>query len=154
MPLSAVLRRHWLAWLVLAGALGVLLWAALAPLGGRERDLLYEIPQGAWERRMAGDTSEPLPGTIRLTLGVKDVLLLRNLDSAPQMFGPVMIMPGQEYRAPFAEVARHEYPFTARVSGRITIVVDPHPTPGLARLQWRIGALSHAIRYYKVIRPA
>jgi hypothetical protein len=140
--------------LLCACLLCTLLWAALAPLGGHDRALLFEIPEGAWARRMAGDKVEALPGVIHLTLGVKDVLLLRNRDSAPQMFGPVMIMPGREYRVAFAEVAQDQVPFTARVSGAIQVVVDPHPTPGLARLQWRIGALAHTIRYYKVIKPA
>lgn len=130
-----------------------MLWAAFAPLPSRERVLSFDIPKGAWKRRMAGDKVEPLPGEIRLTLGVKDVLLLRNRDSAPQMFGPVMIMPGKEYRVPFADTGRHEFPFTARVSGQIRVIVDPHPTPGLDRLRWRIGRLSHAVRYYRVIAP-
>lgn len=147
-------RRYRLLWLVAAGVLGALLWAALAPLSSRDRDLPFDIPKGAWKRRMAGDTIEPLPGVIHLTLGVKDVLLLRNRDSSPQMFGPVMIMPGQQYRVPFAEVSDNEFPFTARVSGRIKVIVAPHPTPGLERLRWRIGRLAYAIRYYEVIPPA
>lgn len=152
-PAGPAAVSRWLVRLLLAGSVGALLWAALAPLSNRDRDLPFDIPHGAFARRSAGDKVEPLPGTIRLTLGVKDVLLLRNRDSAAQMFGPVMIMPGREYRVPFAEVSTNLVPFTARVSGSITVIVDPHPTPGLARLQWRIGALSHAIRYYQIIQP-
>jgi hypothetical protein len=147
-------RRHRLSVLVLAAVACTLLWAALAPLSSRDRELPFDIPKGAWKRRMAGDRAEPLPGVVRLTLGVEDVLLLRNRDSAPQIFGPVMIMPGQEYRAPFAEVSDNVFPFTARVSGQIRVVVQPHPTPGLDRLRFRLGRLAHAIRYYRVIAPA
>ena len=50
---------------------------------------------------MAGDKVEILPDEIRLTLGLNDVLLLRNLDDVPQVFGPTLIMPGQSFRLPF-----------------------------------------------------
>jgi hypothetical protein len=51
---------------------------------------------------MAGDKVEILPPTITLTLGLNDVLLLRNADDVPQTFGPALIMPGQSFRLPFA----------------------------------------------------
>src|SRR3954447_5263718 len=76
-------------------------WAAMAPIEPVSRDELFEIPRGTWARRMAGDPVEILPDTIRLTLGIKDVLLLRNLDDVPQVFGPALIMPGQSFRLPF-----------------------------------------------------
>lgn len=130
--------RHllWLMPLVLlAGALG---WAALAPLPAADRDVLFEIPKGTWARRMAGDKVDILPSTIRLTLGVQDVLRLRNLDTVPQVFGPVLIMPGQEFRLPFETVSENEFNCTAHSSGSMKVIVDPAPAPGLARLRWRI----------------
>jgi hypothetical protein len=41
-----------------------------------------------------------------LTIGVKDVLVLQNQDDVPQLFGPVLIMPGQSLRLPFARPSR------------------------------------------------
>ena len=64
------------ALLVAILVLGALAWAATAPIEPASRDELFEIPQGTWARRMAGDKVEILPDTIRLTLGINDVLLL------------------------------------------------------------------------------
>ena len=69
------------------------------------RDELFEIPKGTYARRMAGDKVEILPSQIRLTLGLNDVLLLRNLDDVPQVFGPTIMMPGQSFRLPFEKAA-------------------------------------------------
>ena len=145
------LRRHWGKLLLAACLLAGALWAMFAPLDKHNRDLLFEIPKGTWERRMKGDQVEILPSTVRLTLGVKDVLLLRNRDSVPQIFGPVLIMPGQEFRLPFEQVSENEFACTAHASGQMKVIVEPTPNPGLGRLQWRIGALSHAIRTMKRI---
>ncbi len=145
------LRRHWGSWLLLACALCALLWGALAPLSGSDRDMLFEIPKGTWQRRMAGDRIEILPSTVHLTLGVKDVLLLRNRDTVPQIFGPVLIMPGQDFRLPFEQVSENEFACTAHASGQMKVIVDAMPNPGLARLQWRFAALAHAVRYLKPV---
>ena len=93
--------------------LGALAWAALAPIEPASRDELFEIPQGTWARRMAGDKVEILPDTIRLTLGINDVLLLRNLDDVPQVFGPALIMPGQSFRLPFEAASTYSFACTA-----------------------------------------
>lgn len=142
-------RRHWLSIILLACAVLLLAWSALAPLGARDHALRFDIPAGTWERIRKGDPVEALPATIHLTLGVKDVLVLRNRDSAPHTFGPVLIAPGQLYRMPFQEAEGKRFPSTARVSGQIGIVVDPYPNPGMERLRWRLAALSHAVRYYR-----
>src|SRR6476620_3337279 len=84
--------------LVATLVLGALAWAATAPIARASRDELFEIPPGTWARRMAGDKVEILPDTIRLTLGINDVLLLRNLDDGPQVFGPALIIQGQSFR--------------------------------------------------------
>jgi hypothetical protein len=99
-----LLRRHWLALPLIAAMLGVLAWAAFTPVRFPSREEVFEIPKGTWARRMSGDKVEILPSQIRLTLGVRDVLLLRNLDDVPQVFGPTIMMPGQSFRLPF-EVA-------------------------------------------------
>ena len=75
-----VLCWRWLAVPTLAGVLGALAWAAFTPVQSSSREALFEIPDGTWARRMSGDTVAILPSEIRLTLGVRDVLLLRNLD--------------------------------------------------------------------------
>jgi hypothetical protein len=127
--------------LVGAGVLGLAGWAALAPIESASRDELFEIPKGTWARRMAGDPVEILPSEIFLTLGVKDVLLLRNLDDVPQVFGPTLMMPGQSFRLPFAVASSYQFACTAHASGQMTVVVEPMPASPWARLGWRVKAL-------------
>ena len=122
---------------VVLALLAVLAWAALAPIHAATRDEPFEIPRGTWARRMAGDKVEILPHTIRLTVGVHDVLLLRNLDDVPQVFGPTVIMPGQSFRLPFEVASIYSFACTAHASGQMNVVVDPNPRPGWERLRWR-----------------
>jgi hypothetical protein len=127
-----------LAILLAACSIGIAAWAALAPIRSASRDELFEIPQGTWARRMAGDDVEILPDEIRLTLGVRDVLVLKNLDDVPQIFGPTLMMPGQSFRLPFALASRYQFACTAHASGQMTIIVDPFPETPWARLRWRV----------------
>jgi hypothetical protein len=137
---------------VLAGAAAaVLLWAALAPVRSASRDALFEIPKGTWARRMAGAQTEILPDTIRLTLGVQDVLLLRNLDDVPQIFGPTLLMPGQSFRLPFQVASSYPFACTAHVSGQMTVVVDPEPTNPWLRVRYR--AYRAAGLWDRAVRP-
>jgi len=132
-------RTGALAALALVGvAAAAVAWAALAPITVASRDELFAIPQGMWARRMAGDKVEILPATIRLTLGVNDVLLLRNLDDVPQVFGPALIMPGQSFRLPFEAASTYSFACTAHASGQLQVVVDPMPEPGWPTLRWRL----------------
>jgi hypothetical protein len=117
-------------------------WAALAPVGSDSRDVLFEIPKGTWARRMAGDAVAILPDRIHLTLGLHDVLVLRNLDDVPQIFGPTLMMPGQSFRLPFAVASDYTFDCTAHPSGQMTIVVDPFPDTLWARLLWRTRQVS------------
>ena len=117
--------------------LAALAWAALAPLTAESRDALFEIPPGTFARRMAGDKVEILPDTIRLTLGLNDVLLLKNLDDVPQVFGPVLIMPGQSFRLPFEQASTYSFACTAHASGQMNVVVEPHPAAGWPALRFR-----------------
>ena len=119
---------------VVVAALG---WAAFAPLHFASREEVFEIPKGTWARRMAGDKVEILPSRIRLALGVHDVLLLRNLDAVPQVFGPTVIMPGQSFRLPFEVASTYSFACTAHVSGQMNIVVEPQPDNAWQRLRWR-----------------
>ena len=130
-----------IAAVLFALAAAPLAWAAFAPLRAASTDQLFEIPKGTWERRMKGDRTNILPEQITLTLGLRDVLLLRNSDTVPQMFGPVLIMPGQDFRLPFAQAGEHPFDCTAHASGKMTVVVVEAPAAGLARLRWRFRSL-------------
>ena len=138
-PLAVPGRRRWLRGLSAIGALLVLaaLAAAIVPPAATSREELFEIPAGTWAQRMAGRNVAILPDTIHLTLGTRDVLLLRNADDVPQTFGPVLIMPGQSFRLPFEKASTYHFACTAHADGQMTIVVDPPLTPGWPTLQWR-----------------
>jgi len=130
-------QRAWI-WAPLLVVLAVLGWAAFAPVSVPSRDELFEIPKGTYARRMAGDKVEILPSQIRLTLGLNDVLLLRNLDDVPQVFGPTIMMPGQSFRLPFAKAASYDFACTAHASGQMTVLVEPEPVMPWAKVRWRV----------------
>jgi len=136
---------HMLAILLVAGVLGILAWSAFTPVQFASREEVFEIPKGTWARRMSGDKVEILPSRIRLTLGVHDVLLLRNLDDVPQVFGPTVMMPGQSFRLPFEVASSYSFACTAHLSGQMTIVVQAQPRSPWARLSWRAVALWNAV---------
>jgi hypothetical protein len=125
--------------LILLAGLG---WAALAPIEATSREQLFQIPSGTSERRMAGEKIDILPQTIRLTLGLKDVLVLRNADKVPHIFGPTLIMPGQSFSLPFATASTYSFLCTAHPSGTLDVVVDPAPSAGWERLRWRWRSLT------------
>jgi hypothetical protein len=122
-------------------ALTVAGWSALAPIASPSRETIFEIPNGTWARRRAGDPVEILPDEIHLTLGVRDVLVLENRDDVPQLFGPTLLMPGQSFRLPFALASRYPFACTAHASGQMTVVVEPFPDSPWARLRWRVREL-------------
>jgi hypothetical protein len=124
-----------------AGLGGALCWVALTPIRSASRDHVFEIPQGTWARRMSGHQVEILPDHIRLTLGVSDVLVLRNHDDVPQIFGPTLMMPGQSLRLPFEQAAEYQFACSAHASGQMTIIVYPYPGTAWARLVWRTREL-------------
>jgi hypothetical protein len=122
----------------LAALLAVLGWAGFAPLSVPSRDELFEIPKGTYARRMAGDKVEILPSMVRLTLGLNDVLMLRNLDDVPQVFGPTIMMPGQSFRLPFEKAASYDFACTAHASGQMTVLVEPYPAMPWSKIHWRV----------------
>lgn len=122
-------------------AVGATAWAALAPIASDSRQQVYEIPKGTWARRAAGEDIHNVPSEIRLTLGVKDVLVLRNRDDVPQMFGPVLIMPEQSFELPFRVPSLYLFACSLHVSGQLSVIVEPSPEHGWARLRWRAAAL-------------
>jgi hypothetical protein len=112
-------------------------WGAFGPVSVSSREQVFEIPRGIHARRMSGDHADILPRTIRLTLGMRDILVLENSDAAPHVFGPTLIMPGQSFRLPFAAASTYSFQCTAHADGQLNVIVDPAPTPGWQRLRWR-----------------
>lgn len=141
-------RRHSLLSVLLLIAVVTLAWAALAPLGAHERNYLLEIPPGALARRQAGDIGAALPQTVRLTLGVRDVLHIKNSDLAPHYLGAILVKPGKELRLPFEQAGSQEFTSSAHFGGKLTVLVEPWPDPGTARLRWRLRELVQAARHY------
>ena len=130
-------RRRPIATALSLLALGVLGWAALAPIAMASHDALYEIPRGTYAHRMAGEKVDIFPQTIRLTLGLNDVLVLSNADTVPHIFGPTLIMPGQSFRLPFETASTYSFQCTAHPNGGLSVIVEPGPAPGWERLLWR-----------------
>ena len=125
--------------LALAAFLLVLLgWAALAPLRYPTRELGFDFPPGQGRVRV--------PGQVWLTLGVRDVLLLRNHDRAPHVFGQVRVLPARAFRLPFEQAG--EFPFACDLApgARVLVRVLDQPDPGWARLRWRLRTLLDTVR--------
>jgi len=124
---------------VAGAALALLAWAGFAPISLPSREMVFEIPKGTYARRRAGDLVEILPSRITLTLGIDDVLLLRNLDDVPQVFGPTLMLPGQSLRLPFERASEYQFACTAHASGQMTIVVEPQPVWPWQKIRWRLN---------------
>ncbi|MFL6734525.1 MAG: hypothetical protein ACJ8EY_07505, partial [Sphingomicrobium sp.] len=107
-------------------------------------DQIFAIPRGTYARHMAGDHVDILPQTINLTLGVNDVLVLKNNDVAPHIFGPTLVMPGQTFSLPFTQASTYSFQCTAHATGQLNIIVAPAPTLGWQRLRWRTQKLLNA----------
>lgn len=132
---------RWPALSLLGAVAAVIAWAAASPVTSDDRDEIFEIPKGTWARRMAGDKVDILPREVRLTLGIKDVLVLKNSDDVPQVFGPALMMPGQSFRLPFEVASTYQFACTAHASGQMSVRVEPGPAAGWERLAWRTRAL-------------
>lgn len=131
---NTVLRRHWPLAFLAAALLLALAWGMLAPLRGDSHELLLEV---------RGPES---PAMARLTLGVQDVLMLRNASRKPLVFGPVQLAPGAEFRLPVEEAGEREIPCPVLPGGALRLTVVPMPDPGWERLRWRLANLGHAVR--------
>ena len=130
---------------VTVAALAALAWAAFTPVTFASREETFEIPKGTWARRMAGNKVEILPSRVFLTLGIRDVLLLKNMDDVPQIFGPTLMMPGQSFRLPFEVASSYQFACTAHASGQMTVVVDEQPDTPWRRLVWRTRRIFRAV---------
>jgi hypothetical protein len=138
----------------LAGAvLLVLLWAALAPLREPNHERSFTFPRTETGTEAAGQRALALPRELRLTLGVQDVLLLRNLDHRPHVFGPLQLRPGQEVRLPFEQAGSFPYACPDVAGGTLLVHVVRLPDPGWERLRWRLAGLGHALRTLPLVAP-
>ena len=77
------------------------------------------------------------------------MLLLRNADEVPQVFGPTLIMPGQSFRLPFATASTYSFACTAHASGQLNVIVEPAPARGWETLRWRLRELTDAMRWQR-----
>jgi hypothetical protein len=115
--------------------------AAFVPVEFDSREEVFEIPRGTWARRMAGADVEILPSEIHLVLEIRNVLVLKNLDEVPQIFGPTLIMPGQSFTLPFELASEYQFACTAHLDGQMTVIVHAAPRSPWERLRWRSGYL-------------
>jgi hypothetical protein len=145
LSVSAVFYKRAGLGLIAVAALSGVAWAAFTPVTFGSREETFEIPKGTWARRMAGNKLEILPSRVFLTLGIRDVLLLKNLDDVPQIFGPTLMMPGQSFRLPFEVASSYQFACTAHASGQMTVVVDEQPDTPWRRLVWRTKRVFRAV---------
>jgi len=111
-------------------------WAALAPLPQLPKERVIVIPKGA-----NSQTPQPFPSKILLTLGLQDVLVLKNEDDRPQLIGGIEVGAGQTLSIPFSRVQDFQLSCSAHPSGQLKISVSAKPGPGFGRLWWRIERL-------------
>ena len=116
------------------------MWAALAPLRYPHREKLLDL--GA-----------PVPAVVRLTLGVQDVLLLRNNSRAALVFGQLRVLPGHVFRLPFEQVGDIAFASSAHPRGQVQVQVVASPDPGWARVRWRFDGMVDTLRYLPSIAP-
>jgi hypothetical protein len=131
---------------ILGGAIFIpVVFAAMWPVTFDSREELFEIPKGTWARRMAGEKREILPSEIYLVVGIHNVLMLKNSDDVPQIFGPTLLMPGQILRIPFTRPSDNYFSCTAHASGKLEVVVDATPAWPWDRLSWRVRRMLRSL---------
>jgi hypothetical protein len=147
MPRTSTRRlMPWALAILAVLAIGGLVWTGLTPASAEMREVTHTIPKGTYQRRMHGEDVEIFPQKIYLTLGVKDILVLVNNDDVPQLFGPVLMMPGQSFRMPFNQASEYQFACTAHVVGYLTVIVAPQPPwwklfIERAKAHWHLGAV-------------
>ncbi|WP_296944444.1 hypothetical protein [uncultured Massilia sp.] len=147
---AGLLRR--VRWTLAAGLLALLLWAALWPLRYPTRERVFDFPRGAGILKARG-VAVPVPARVRLALGVRDVLLLRNRDLSAHVFGQVLVLPGRTLRLPFEQAGDFAFACDIAPGHAVRVSVLPHPDPGWDRLRWRLHALADALRELPVHGP-
>ena len=150
-PLHPVLqyaRRHTLLATIVVLTVVVSVYAAMAPIPQTSREHVLEITRGTQARRSAGDITGALPLTVALTVGVRDVLHIKNNDVTPHFFGAVALAPGEAIKVPFDEPGTREVASSAHFHGSATVQVDAWPDPGVARWRWRLREWLAFVRHY------
>jgi hypothetical protein len=135
---------HRIRWTGVLLACALLTWAALAPLRYPTREVPLTFGQGPGQRA---------PAALALTLGVRDVLLLRNRDRVAHVFGQVRVAPDHDFRLPFETAGTFAFACDAAPGAQVAVRVDPHPDPGWPRLRWRLRTLADAVRTLPVLGP-
>jgi hypothetical protein len=79
--------------------------------------------------------------------------LLRNHDRRPHVFGPLQLLPGQEFRLPFEQAGTYAIACPDVAGGTLTVQVVRLPDPGWDRLRWRFEALGPALRTLPLVAP-
>jgi hypothetical protein len=149
-----VFRRYSPLWALAACMLLALLWGALAPLRYPSHERLFEIPPDALGAgRQPAARRVALPRVLTLTLGVQDVLLLRNRDRVGHVFGPLQLRPGQDFRLPFEQPGNYVYACPAVAGGELLVRVVRSPDPGWERLRWRVAGLVQSLRHLPLVAP-
>lgn len=147
-PVLQAARRHTLLATLTVVTVVVLVYAALAPIPPSSREHVLDIGRGTLARKNSNDISGALPLRIALTVGIRDVLHIKNKDSAAHFFGAVSLDPGEEIRVPFDEPGVRQFASSAHFGGTATVHIEPWPAPGTARLRWRIREWIAAVRRY------
>ena len=149
-----VFRRYSPLWALAACVLLALLLGALAPLRYPSHERLFEIPPDALGAgRQPAARRVALPRVLTLTLGVQDVLLLRNRDRVGHVFGPLQLRPGQDFRLPFEQPGNYVYACPAVAGGELLVRVVRSPDPGWERLRWRVAGLVQSLRHLPLVAP-
>lgn len=120
-----------MSWKTLLIATCAFLIACLAAITGwqahqqREanRKIEYVIPQGTVQRIAAGQNLNVLPSTITMTLGLRDILIIRNDDSQTVQIGPYKIEPGQTFQQQFFNIGTFDLMCTIHADARMRVVV-------------------------------
>jgi hypothetical protein len=140
---SADTLLHRVRWGAALALVALALWAALAPLRYPTRERILVFPRGAGA----------VPAEVRLTLGVRDVLLLRNRDAVPHVFGQVLVLPDHAFRLPFERPGDYVLACDVAPGHAVTVRVEDHPDPGWTRLLWRLRVLAEAVRTLPIEGP-
>lgn len=93
--------------------------------GQREtnRQIAFVVPVGTNDRIAAGETVNVLPSTITMTLGVHDVLVIRNEDRQDVQIGPYKIAPGQQFRQQFFNAGTFDLVCSIHAGEKLRVLV-------------------------------
>ncbi|MFN8479642.1 MAG: hypothetical protein U0074_17635 [Kouleothrix sp.] len=107
--------------LLLAALAGYLWWRGPSEAS---RQVVYSVPPGTAARLAAGETVDVLPSTIKLTLNQRDVLVIRNDDTAAVQIGPFTIDPGQRFSQRYYNRGTYELMCTIHADQRLRVIVE------------------------------